>query len=404
MVWDVTADTERFEEAIDWFAARTVISAAERRRITARARHRAFWIAGVAQLSVVEDVFSEIRRSIERGEPYESFRARVRQRLTNAWGGDNPHRIETIFRNAVQGSYNAGRFRQMRDPAVLEHRPFWMFDAILDSRTSQICKPLDQTVLAASDPFWENHVPPLHHRCRSSIRSLRESQARRRGISTTPPSAQAQTGFGRAPTDSLDVPEELLPRADADPELVAQLQGKARDALGDGPPGQPPSGPSWGDGPPPSDRQPPPWWMEPRRKRGAVEDLKHDFEAPERALAAYLAEDGNNVFSAKRHQPDRDGRRKFDALINRGRHHVDPRTEFKQIRRTDDPASTVVNAARRSMGHGGQARNLIIDARGSGLSRANADAAVTDIRRNSGGRLDYLRIVGDDFDVTYWGF
>lgn len=397
MVWDVTADLDRFEEAIDWFAERTVIPAAERRRITARARRRAFWIAGVAQLNVVQDVFGEIRRSLERGEPYEAFQRRVRDRLATAWGGDNPHRIETILRNAVQSSYNAGRYQQMRDPAVLRVRPFWMFDAVLDSRTSPICKPLDQTVLAADDPFWETHTPPLHHRCRSSIRSLREEQARRRGIATTAPEVQAQEGFGRAPTDSLDVPDELLPRADADPELVAQLQGKARDVLGDGPPGQPPSGPSWGDGPPPSDRQPPPWWMEPRRKRGLIEDPDGLFDAAELRLASYLADDGNDVIAPKLGSEGR----KFDALINPGRPEVDARTEFKRVTRTRNPIRTLLNAVRDSVKRGGQAPNLIADVRGTGMTREQVVASLADLQRWSRGRLDYVRIVGDDFDDTW---
>lgn len=398
MVWDVTADLDRFEEAIDWFLARTVISAGERRRISVRARHRAFWIAGVAELNVVQSVFDALGRAIENGEPLDDFKRRVRGRLTTAWGGDNPHRIETIFRNAVQSSYNAGRVRQMRDPVVLQHRPFWMYDAVLDARTSPICKPLDRTVLPADDPFWEDHTPPLHHRCRSSIRSLREEQARRHGISTTAPDVRAQEGFGRAPTDALDVPDELLPRADADPELVAELQRRARGALGEGPPGQPPSGPSWGDGPPPSDRQPPPWWMEARRRRGVVDDPNGAFNAAERTLANYLADDGNDVVAAKRGEQER---RQFDALINPRRPGVDSRTEFKRVSRTRNPIRTLLNAVRDSVRRGGQARNLIADVRGTGMTREQVVVSFADLRRWSRGRLDYLRIVGDDFDDTW---
>lgn len=227
MGWDVTADLDKFEEAIDWFLARTIIPAHQRRRLVERAKPRAFWISGVAQLSVVQDVFDQIRKALDNGEPYQDFKRRVRQQLGSAWGGDNPPRIETIFRNAVQSSYNAGRFRQMNAPSVARLRPYWMYDAILDSRTSPYCRPIHKTILPADHPFWNTHVPPLHHRCRSSIRALRTEQAEQKGISPNAPPVEPQAGFGRAPDDTLEVPAELRPAPSTEPALRRELEQKS---------------------------------------------------------------------------------------------------------------------------------------------------------------------------------
>src|SRR5690606_14826431 len=199
MTWAVSADVERFDEALEWFLGRTILTDEQRRAIPARARARSFWIAGVAQLDVVQDVFDELDKAIANGEPFEEFRKRVQSKLTAAWGKEDPARIETIFRNAAQSSYNAGRWAQMTEPSVAEFRPFWMYDAIQDDRTTPLCKELDGTILHHQDAFWDTHIPPLHHSCRSSIRNLRRAEAERRGITTTRPDAPVPEGWGLSP-------------------------------------------------------------------------------------------------------------------------------------------------------------------------------------------------------------
>src|SRR5690606_31273387 len=127
MAWAVTADVERFDEAVDWFLARTVITGGQARDLDARAKAEAFWVGGGLQLSQIQRVFDSIAQAAERGEPFEEWRKRVRDELRN-----DAH-AETVFRNAVQRQYNAGRWRQMTEPSVAKFRPYFMYDAILDS-------------------------------------------------------------------------------------------------------------------------------------------------------------------------------------------------------------------------------------------------------------------------------
>lgn len=101
----------------------------------------------------------------------------------------------------MQMAYAHGREAQMRDPEVLRTRPFWMYSAILDMKTTDICNPPTHgTVLPAEHPWWQTHTPPLHHNCRSIKRSLTPAQAVARGVSKKPPKEKEgpQEGFGGA--------------------------------------------------------------------------------------------------------------------------------------------------------------------------------------------------------------
>jgi SPP1 gp7 family putative phage head morphogenesis protein len=131
----------------------------------------------------VQDVFDSLRGALERGEPFREWQKTIGDRLHSAWslrGKAEATRLQVIYRNATLQAYNRGRHEQMSDPLIKELRPMWMFDAIVDSRTSPICRPLDGVIKPADDPWWDTHTGPLHHQCRSGIRALTQEQADRK--------------------------------------------------------------------------------------------------------------------------------------------------------------------------------------------------------------------------------
>ncbi len=78
-------------------------------------------------------------------------------------------------------------------------------------------------------------------------------------------------------------------------------------------------------------------------------------------------------------------------------------TEFKSL----EPGATnatVRNSVNASLRRGGQARRMVIDARGSGLTRDEAVRGIGRVRGIARGRLDQVRIVGDGFDITVSDF
>jgi SPP1 gp7 family putative phage head morphogenesis protein len=220
----IPADPVKFEEAIRAIRRRVPMTDEAWDLLMAEEREFAFTVANVAQLDLVTDVYEAITRAVENGTTLEDFKAEVGEQLDAAWGEDDPARVETIFRTNVQSAYNAGRHESAQ--AVRRDRPYWRYEAIVDSRTSEICRPCDGVVLAADDPWWRTHYPPNHHQCRCVVTTLTASQAEREGISSRGPSVTAADGFGRAPSGGGGA--EWEPEPDDYPDALA---GELRDAL-----------------------------------------------------------------------------------------------------------------------------------------------------------------------------
>ncbi len=215
------SDPARFPEAVQAWRARVPVAEDQLEEISGEARERAFTVAGVANLELLADVWRALDAAIARGESFEDFKAKVGDKLAQAWGRDQPWRLQTIFRTNAQVAYGEGRYRMLTDPAVLRRRPFWKFSAVLDGRTSPICRPLQGTVLPASDPWWNDHQPPLHFSCRSTVMALTPDDAESAGIAKTPPDVDAQEGFGQ-------VGEELRPDLSNFPKPLRDAYEKLR--------------------------------------------------------------------------------------------------------------------------------------------------------------------------------
>jgi SPP1 gp7 family putative phage head morphogenesis protein len=223
--WEATAEPERFDEAVDWFRDRFPLTPDLAAKLGSYAGARAWTIAGVGQLDVVLHTYDSLLKAIDKGTPFEEWKGEVEESLTSAWGSPDSFRIETIFRNATQQSLNAGRWRAMRDPDVKDLRPFVLFDGIDDANQSEICEKIDGTIVKVDDPWLLTHSPQLHHRCRSQLVSLRETDAAARGITKDLPDTKADTGFGKPPDDSA-TPWKPDPK-DYPPELFKVYEQKA---------------------------------------------------------------------------------------------------------------------------------------------------------------------------------
>lgn len=222
MTWAVTADVNEFPEASAWFRSKFPVTERVAAELGAYAGPRAFTIAGVEQLEVVNAAFESLAKAIDAGTPFEDWKSQVEDQLTEAWGKRDSARLETVFRNATSQAYSAGRWRQMNDPAVMAFRPYGMFDGVADERQSEFCRAWDGTILPMERFAELNAVPQCHHRCRSQIRSMRESDAMARGVTVVPPAERTPEGFGAAPTESEWRPDpSRYPR-----ELFAEYQIK----------------------------------------------------------------------------------------------------------------------------------------------------------------------------------
>lgn len=194
------ADPDKFEEASKWFRGRTPVTKAEWDLMTKQARRQAFTIAGTQQLKVVQTVFDSLQKAIDKGTPIEQWRKKLSKKLKGDFVSKNSATLTTAFINANQTAYNTGRYYQLSDPAVTNVMPYRIYDAVLDERTTIVCNDLSGTIRRFDDPWWLTHFPPMHHRCRSSVRALTPSMVKRKGgITKILPRPNIPDDWGLAP-------------------------------------------------------------------------------------------------------------------------------------------------------------------------------------------------------------
>lgn len=198
---DIPDDPDRFEEAVRAFRKRVPMAKKDWDKLTAKQRQYAFSLAEATRADLATVVWEAVDKAIRKGTTLDEFREDIAAKLENEWVAPSAAAAERVFRNAVLGSYNAGRHAVFSDPVVREARPYLRFDAVADSRSSEICEELDGTVLPADDPFWATHTPQLHHGCRSILTALSPEEADEEGISTRAPDVDPDDGFGLEPSD-----------------------------------------------------------------------------------------------------------------------------------------------------------------------------------------------------------
>jgi SPP1 gp7 family putative phage head morphogenesis protein len=199
----IVADPELYSQAIGAFRKKVPMPKDEWEALEDNQREYGFTVAGVAQAEMVSDVWDAVDSAVEHGDDFDVFKARVTDTLIEAWGGEIPGRIENIFRTNVNTAYNAGRHAVFTAPAVKEARPYWRFEWIDDDRLCEICAACAGVILPADDPWWSDHIGPLHFQCRCSFTALSAEEAKDEGIDASAPGddGDADEGFGSEPSE-----------------------------------------------------------------------------------------------------------------------------------------------------------------------------------------------------------
>lgn len=152
------------------------------------ARAGALTVAGMTRMDLLRDVRQALARAVSEGWTQKDFIERLGPELgRKGWTGqrevinpetgevrlmgrDLPARLALVFDQNVQTAYMTGRYRAML--ANADARPWWMYVAILDSRTRPHHRALHRKVFRYDDPFWRTHYPPNGFRCRCRVRAL----------------------------------------------------------------------------------------------------------------------------------------------------------------------------------------------------------------------------------------
>ena len=174
-----------FDEAIEFFNAKDYkLSPNSWRDVWAEEHVHAFTVARVTRVDILEDIRQEVQKALEQGTSLGKFKAALSEVLQRkGWLGREgiaPWRLQTIYRTNLQSAYQAGRYKQMLEVATT--RPWWMYDAVNDSRTRPSHLAHDGVVRHFMHPFWDTWYPPNGFNCRCTVRALSDTEMKRRGI------------------------------------------------------------------------------------------------------------------------------------------------------------------------------------------------------------------------------
>jgi len=110
-----------------------------------------------------------LRESINAGWGFDQFQKGVVEGLQE-YTAITPTRLDLIFRNVTMSALNEGRmdqFKEAEEPAAINPIVAYVYDAIMDDRTSDFCSSMNGRKYAVGDPIIKSAQPQNHHNCRS---------------------------------------------------------------------------------------------------------------------------------------------------------------------------------------------------------------------------------------------
>lgn len=176
--WEILAEPVPPDAAIEFWKQRAKLTDAEAKALGAEAKHRAFYVTGLAKQDLVQLVSDGIEEALKNGETLADFKQRIGAAIeAQGW---HDHRVENIFRTNMQTAYSAGRYKKMQ--AVKASRPYWQYIAVMDKRVRPSHAILHEKVYPADHEFWAANYPPNGFRCRCGVRTLSERQVKNMGL------------------------------------------------------------------------------------------------------------------------------------------------------------------------------------------------------------------------------
>ena len=181
----------------------------------AEANARAFTAAHVARADVLRDLNEAVRQALREGRTDQWFENDLTAVLQDKgwWGTQlavadgqaqriqlgSPQRLRLIYRQNLQDAYQAGRYTDFIRNA--RERPYWMYVAVMDSRTRPSHAAMHGRVFHYTDPIWNTHWPPCGWNCRCRVRALSQRQLDAMGLKVESSAGLLST---KMVTDGLD--------------------------------------------------------------------------------------------------------------------------------------------------------------------------------------------------------
>lgn len=184
------------KDAISYLESKGARITFDWKEVWQNAQAKAFTVAGVARLDVLEDIRGALKTALAEGKTQKWFAQQLEPVLrAKGWWGKrvesgadgkaktvnmgSPARLNLIYRQNMQTAYMAGRYKQMLENA--DNRPWWRYVAVLDQRTRPAHRLLNGRVFRFDDAFWSSHYPPNGWGCRCRVQALSDVGLEREG-------------------------------------------------------------------------------------------------------------------------------------------------------------------------------------------------------------------------------
>lgn len=182
-LFNIVSSDKSFDEAIDYFKDKVVLSPSQFYKIANEYKSLAFTVSGYSKVEILKKFYEEILKSMEAGTTMDDFKKNMNSFLEDkGYEGLTNFQADNIFRTNIQTAYNAGHYKQMTEPMVLKLRPYWQYVAVMDSHTRLAHRGMDGKVFRADNPIWDKWFPPNGFKCRCTVITLSERQVKQRGL------------------------------------------------------------------------------------------------------------------------------------------------------------------------------------------------------------------------------
>lgn len=163
--------------------------------IIKEAHHRAFTVAKVTKLNLLEDIHTSLLEAMQSGKGFKEFKKNIVPTLKEkGWWGEvesinqetgevkniyvGSRRLKNIFKTNMRVAYNVGRYRQQKE---LPLSVYWRYSAIMDGQTRPTHSQKHGIVLHKDDIWWSTNYPPNDWGCRCKVRAYSKRQIEKRG-------------------------------------------------------------------------------------------------------------------------------------------------------------------------------------------------------------------------------
>lgn len=174
-----------FQEAIDHFRGKLSVSTEHWDDLVDEQHDVGFAVAGATKADVLDDLRKAVDQAIAKGTTLETFRKHFDKTVAeHGWSyfGNRDWRTRLIFETNLTAAYQAGRYRQMTDPDILELRPYWQYRHYPQPHPRKQHEAWNGLVLPAKDPWWSTHYPPNGFKCHCTVFTLSDYDLEREGL------------------------------------------------------------------------------------------------------------------------------------------------------------------------------------------------------------------------------